>query len=40
MEEFIPDRRKPADYCRELVEQCDAVVVLVAHRYGSLVPGE
>ncbi|WP_432560171.1 DUF4062 domain-containing protein [Granulicoccus sp. GXG6511] len=40
MEEFTPDRRPPASYCRELVQGCDAMVLLVAHRYGSLVPGE
>lgn len=40
MEDFVPDRAAPAQYCREKVGECDAMVMLLAHRYGSLVPGE
>ncbi|MEM7427491.1 MAG: DUF4062 domain-containing protein [Pseudomonadota bacterium] len=34
MEEFGPDRRAPADLCKERVEACDVLLGLYAHRYG------
>lgn len=40
MENFSPTRQSPADLCRDLVRGCDAMIVLVAHRYGSLVPDD
>jgi len=40
MEDFNPDKAAPADVCREKITGCDAFVLLLAHRYGSIVPGE
>lgn len=37
MEEFVPQRANTAEYCREQVASCDAMVLLVAYKYGSLV---
>ncbi len=37
--QFPPTRRNPEEVCRAKVEPCDLVIVLVAHRYGSPVPG-
>jgi hypothetical protein len=40
MEEFDPQRLPPLDVCRQQVESCDVLVLLLAHRYGSRPPGQ
>jgi tetratricopeptide (TPR) repeat protein len=35
MEDFSPDRHPPAEVCGRQLETCDAIVLLLAHRYGS-----
>ena len=37
---FAAGDRRPADYCRERVRQCEVYVAVVGFRYGSIVPGE
>jgi Domain of unknown function (DUF4062) len=39
MEEFAPES-PPLAVCREKIDNCGAIVLLVAHRYGSRPPGE
>ena len=38
MEDFDPQRPPPEDVCRAKVDGCDALVLLLAHRYGSRPP--
>jgi NB-ARC domain/Domain of unknown function (DUF4062)/Tetratricopeptide repeat len=40
MEDFVPESPPPLAVCRDKIEGCGAVVVLVGHRYGSRPPGE
>lgn len=40
MEEFRPERPPPVDVCRREVESCDAIILLLAHRYGSCPRGD
>ena len=40
MEEFAPESPPPLAVCRRKIESCDAVILLIAHRYGSRPPGE
>lgn len=39
MEERTPGRLSPREYCESQVSSCDAIIILVGERYGSLVPG-
>ena len=40
MEEFDPERAPPLDVCRRKVESCHAIVLLLAHRFGSRPRGD
>lgn len=40
MEDFDPQRPPPEEVCRAEVESCDVFVLLLAHRYGSRLPGQ
>ena len=40
MEGFAPESPPPLTVCRSKIDSCGAVVLLVAHRYGSRPPGE
>ena len=40
MRHFSAREGSPADYCRELVRECEIYVAVVGLQYGSLVPGE
>jgi Domain of unknown function (DUF4062) len=40
MDQFYPDELPPIDVCRRYVETTDAVVLIIAHRYGSRPPGQ
>ena len=38
MESWSADARPVAEVCREFVRQCDVVVLILLHRYGSVEP--
>lgn len=38
MEELTPERASPAEWSESRVKECDAYLLLLGHRYGSLVP--
>lgn len=40
MEDFAPESPPPLAVCRSKIDSCGAVILLVAHRYGSRPPGE
>lgn len=40
MEDFAPESPPPLAVCRRKIDSCGAVILLVAHRYGSRPPGE
>ena len=40
MEDFPPESLSPLDVCRRKIDSCHAVILLIAHRYGSRPPGE
>jgi tetratricopeptide (TPR) repeat protein len=40
METFQSHTHEPSEFCPERVEECDAFVLLVAYRYGSIPEGE
>ena len=40
MEDFAASGRLPLDVCREKVSEADVLVVIVAHRYGWVPPGQ
>jgi hypothetical protein len=40
MEEFPPESPPPLAVCRRKIDTCHAVILLIAHRYGSRPLGE
>ncbi len=39
MENMVPTRAASAEHCKNEVRSCDALVLLLGHKYGSIVPG-